>query len=273
MRAIASAVSLAKDCGIETVEVYWRVNNELAAQFDDIFFDRPEIALHYPSGLAYSLLYSPPRKRNLYISALNLKRFGLYISDFKEKTQKILSSENSDKMILEETRSTIDAGGDCYIQSGCVFYKFTDEEYRKLFRFSDDIDEMATDILDNLGKDVVGVHVRRTDNSQSILHSPDFLFFEEIDKRIAENPDVSFYLATDDETVKRRFKERYGKRITSDRTPASRKSKEAILDAAIEMCILSKSKEIIGSYYSSFSEAASIIGGNPLLQVYRPAPR
>lgn len=273
MRAIASAVSLAKECGIGTVDVYWRVNHELAAKFDDIFLPRPELALHYPSGLGYSLLYSPPRKKNIYLSALSLKRFGLYISDFNAKSQKIMASENADEMIFKETKSAIEAERDCYFQSGCIYYKFMDEEYRKLFRFSDGIDDMATDIIDNLGNDVVGIHIRRTDNSQSILHSPDSLFFEEIDKRIAENPDVRFYLATDDETVKRRFKEKYGDRLATSITPASRTSKYGIIDAAVEMCILSKTKEIIGSHYSSFSEAASIIGGTPLLQVYRPASR
>lgn len=269
MRAIASSVNLAKDCGIHEVKVVWRVNDELAARFEDIFLPVPEILISYPSSLAYTLFYSPPRKKNLFFSALTIRRFGLYISDFSEATRNIRSSENADARILDKTMAVLNSGNDCYLQSGCIFYRFSDKDYIRLFKFKPEIEDKAIETINNLGGNVVGIHIRRTDNSQSILHSPDSLFFEEIDKRIAEDPKICFYLATDDESVKQSFKNKYGERLTTSSRPATRSSKEGIFDAAVEMCILSRTKEIIGSHYSSFSEAASLIGSTPLIQVYR----
>ncbi len=269
MRSIASAVSLANSCGIEKVKVIWSVNDELAARFDDIFLTASRLQLFYPSPLTYSLKYSPPRKKNLFISALPISRYGLYLSDFNRQLREIRASENPDKLLLSKATATLDKGLDCYIQSGCIFYPFINKEYRRLFQFRPEIEEKAREILETLGENVVGIHIRRTDNSQSILHSPDELFFEEMDRRIARDHKVNFYLATDDEAVKRNFKARYGDRLVTSSRPANRTSRGGIIDAAVEMCTLSKTKEIIGSHYSSFSEAASLFGSVPLLQVFK----
>ena len=47
-----------------------------------------------------------------------------------------------------------------------------------------------------------------------------------------------------------------------------RNKKIAIIQAVAELYLLSKTKMILGSYYSSFSELAAVIGDIKLEQIY-----
>ena len=85
------------------------------------------------------------------------------------------------------------------------------------------------------------------------------------------NPDAKFYLATDNDKTKMDFVGKYGNgTVMSNPRPASRNSLDGIKDAVAEMFILANASKIYGSFYSSFSEAAAIIGNTPLTQLYKP---
>ena len=111
----------------------------------------------------------------------------------------------------------------------------------------------------------IGVHIRRTDNQQSILQSPIQLFFDTLDRLLQEQPDTLIYLATDDQATKQQMRQRYGtQRIITSTQPATRDNDKGIQDALVEMYTLSRTSKIYGSAESTFSEMAAKLGQIPL---------
>ncbi len=47
-------------------------------------------------------------------------------------------------------------------------------------------------------KSTIGIHIRRTDNENAIRYSPTSLFIKRVQQEILIDPEVTFYLATDD---------------------------------------------------------------------------
>ncbi len=107
----------------------------------------------------------------------------------------------------------------------------------------------------------IGIHIRRTDNVQSILHSPTSLFIQRIQKEIDNDPDVRFYLATDDEKEEEFIRNHFPNHIlTYSKRSLDRNNPVGIDDALIDLINLSRCKKILGSYYSSFSDTAASWG-------------
>lgn len=121
-----------------------------------------------------------------------------------------------------------------------------------------------------LGENSIGLHIRRTDNKESIRCSTDALFFNVIDQTLRNDPSVKFYLATDSQETKRIFQEKYPQNIVVNPAKAARDTKDGIITAMVEMILLSRTKKIFGSYYSSYSEAAALLGNVPLQQLCKP---
>ncbi len=266
MRSIASGLSLSMDLGVD-YQIIWLKNREINAEFCDIFEDCALISdkIEYPGLIKYALAYMSPRKKNAYISALTLPRFGLYLFDYRPPMSALSKEADSNLRIKEMVERCLSEGKDCFIQSGINFADYTDNFYRYLFRPAKHILDEVEHIEKSMGEGRrIGIHIRRTDNSVSILHSPDSLFIQEIDRIIRNDGSVKFYLATDDEKTKERFRLAFPGYIFSMPRAASRSTKSGITDAMIEMTLLSRTERILGSYYSSFSEAAALLGGVPL---------
>lgn len=111
----------------------------------------------------------------------------------------------------------------------------------------------------------IGLHIRRTDNQESIEASPIELFFDTVDRELSEHPDLHIYLATDDEPTKLLFRQRYGEaRIQTAPNAATRESTDGIREALIEMLLLARTARVYGSAGSTFSEMAVKFSGTPL---------
>ena len=121
-------------------------------------------------------------------------------------------------------------------------------------------------LFSQLGAQTVGVHVRRTDHTEAIANSPLSLFADKMRQEMSEVPGTDFFVATDDEGVKRELREALpeAKLIFHDSGIIDRNSKEGICDAYIEMLALSRCRKILGSYNSTFSLLPSYIGDIPL---------
>lgn len=121
-------------------------------------------------------------------------------------------------------------------------------------------------LFSQLGAKTVGVHVRRTDHTEAIANSPLSLFADKMRQEMIEVPGTDFFVATDDEGVKRELREALpdAKLIFHDSGIIDRNSKEGICDAYIEMLALSRCRKILGSYNSTFSLLPSYIGDIPL---------
>lgn len=103
----------------------------------------------------------------------------------------------------------------------------------------------------------IGLHIRRGDNKFSVDGreevSSDELFIE----KIKSMPDEKFFLCTDSTETETKFKELFKERIiTYHKGNRKRSKKESLQEALIDMLLLSKTKHIIGSYLSTFTELA-----------------
>ena len=121
--------------------------------------------------------------------------------------------------------------------------------------------------IDKVGKDAIGVHIRRTDNAMAIKYSPLELFIERMEDLIEKNDGQRFFLATDDDKTKTYLCNRFGSRVYTRMDIAARADENGVMDAVVDLFMLAGCKMILGSYWSSFSEVAATIGWKPYVQI------
>lgn len=110
----------------------------------------------------------------------------------------------------------------------------------------------------------IGMHIRRTDNKNSIMNSPDILFKDKIWELVSENPNARIFLCTDDDGVRDEFCKTWKDNVFSRQVDKRRSGAKAYEDAVIDMFLLSRCSSIFGSIGSGFSTVSSIIGHNKL---------
>ena len=110
-------------------------------------------------------------------------------------------------------------------------------------------------------KNIIGIHIRRTDNLKSIKYSPTNLFIDKMKEELSNNSDAKFYLATDDPNEEKELKDRFKTHILIyTKTSLNRNDPNAIYDAVIDLYHLSQCKKLYASYWSSFSDIAALWG-------------
>ncbi len=107
----------------------------------------------------------------------------------------------------------------------------------------------------------VGVHIRRPENLDASEHSKFEAFLDCMKAECATDPDIRFFLATDEPEDQKKLAAIFGQRLLLHPKRALDRSKpEALEDALVDLWILSKCKRIIGSHGSSFSNTAAALG-------------
>ena len=108
----------------------------------------------------------------------------------------------------------------------------------------------------------IGLHIRRTDNANAVRYSPTSLFFAKVEEELKANPQMKFYLATDDPNEEKAFIEKFGEGIMIyQKHSLDRNNPIAIKDALVDLYNLSHCRKIYGSYWSSFSDTAALWSG------------
>lgn len=144
------------------------------------------------------------------------------------------------------------------------FYPWTNIDLNTLFRPLPTLQQRINERCASFTTHNIGVHIRRTDNQQSINESPIDLFYQAIDQAIERYTDTRVYVATDDEPTKAAMRQRYGnQRIITAVAAARRDSVSGLQDAVVEMWTLAATSHIYGSAGSSFSEIAARLGHTP----------
>lgn len=135
------------------------------------------------------------------------------------------------------------------------------------------IEKKGERLFSQMDEHTISVHVRRTDHTEAIANSPLSLFANRMREEVEANPDTSFFVATDDETVKKELREALPeiKLIFNESGIIDRNSKEGLEDAFVEMLALSRGRKILGSFNSTFSLIPSYIGNIPLEVVKKDA--
>lgn len=140
------------------------------------------------------------------------------------------------------------------------------DEYFKLFRPAPKLKKRIDEAIRRFDENTVSVHIRRTDQSASIAYSKTENFIELMNREIEKNPQTKFFLATDDKEEEALLRKTFpGRIISNENRTLRRDSLDGMYDALLDLYCLAACNKIIGSYYSSFTDTASALGGIPKL--------
>lgn len=251
LRAICSAIVYCKEHN-KSLEIIWFKDKGLNCPYDKLFSLSPKstlVSIKNPSFTDY-LLKDHPRKKNLWIPEL----FQYMLFD-KRIYMKELVSYPSNEYLLKQDLSSYN---NIYMVSCGIYWK--NDEMWTYIQPNSAIETKVDTLIREMKSNVVGIHIRRTDCEESIMHCPRNLFEDSIDKEILNDRDVTFYLASDSLEEKKYFKEKYGDRIVTSLHESRRDTPEGIQEAFMELLILSKTKKIYAGY-SSFADLASSMTG------------
>ncbi len=109
----------------------------------------------------------------------------------------------------------------------------------------------------------IGIHARRTEFLMNAdgrgQVSTDERFFEAME---GMDKEVKFFLATDSDETEKNFMKRFGERvIVFPKTNWNKDTRRSMEEAVIDLFLLSKTKYILGTYLSTFTEVAWWLGG------------
>lgn len=253
MRAIASAYQLCKEVD-SMLHILWFQDWALSAPFNSIFEQTPLLNISEASGMDF-LLYDRARRRNFHIPAL--PQWLLFERRINEIEVSPLKEQGFD--FAEWAR-----GHRCHMSCYQSFGSFPNTLYKQLFHPVSEVISQVDRYCSQFSEHTIGLHIRRTDNIDSIKFSPTSLFINKVKEEIDLHADTRVFLATDSEEVKQELLEQFGFRVITSKKSASRDSIEGIRGGLTDLWTLSATHKIYGSTGSSYSCMASSIGGKPL---------
>jgi hypothetical protein len=110
----------------------------------------------------------------------------------------------------------------------------------------------------------VGVHVRRTDNTKAAAVSTLSHFITRM--KAAQAPGLGFFVATDEPQVLQQLRAEFGDAVWEyPKRAYARNDPLAIVDALVDLTALAACRQLIGSYWSSFTDTAAEWRGIPLV--------
>lgn len=241
------------------IDIYWHKSQDCYCRFDDLFKQIPN---PFPSvkEMFLSLKIYPGTKYNLYIPNLTRCLFFDYVFTPDNNPDLFESLTERKKNVYVNTYNRfID-----YDHHKKVF----DEVNSDISKFIRPVDELQLRI-DGITKtwrdNVIGLHIRRTDNVDAIRTTPMDYFHGVIRNELSANPDVLFYVATDDASVKKTLFEKYGDRIISPFYLLERGCVQGMKDAVVDLFCLGLTNRIYGSTASSYVKTASKLFNRPLI--------
>jgi hypothetical protein len=247
MRVLASCIALSQRLRHE-VTVLWVRNKELNCSYYDLFEPIDGIIIkeynYIPRWNKLALRTRAKKLTDAYSS------FDLQFADEEIKKLKGLKSDMV-KLIINAHSVYIDTCQHFYGDESFLAY------LKPVALLTAEIERRVAIISSNY----VGVHIRRGDNQNAINVSKREIFIAMMKEQITQEADTKFFLATDDRQEVKVLKQVFGDRIIYFASGLKRNKPKHIAQALIDLMVLSKSKDIIGSYYSSFSDVAAAYGG------------
>lgn len=259
LRVIDSAIALAKE-NHSSVHVIWQMNADLNCRFEDLF-DLPasidKLVQSSKSGLLNKVVEKFYRTKvggifqDLYLRYI-VRSFDLVLTYELMESYKARDYQGCNFVGMTANKRVYITTFHTFYNSARPFADFV--PVRQLQNIIDDY----TQQFDN----VIGVHIRRTDNRQSLAFSPTTEFVELMQAEVCKDSNVRFFVATDSQSEEEYLNQTFpGRIITYQKRSLDRHDPEAIKDAVIDLYCLSKCRKLIGSYYSSFTDTAHQING------------
>jgi hypothetical protein len=261
MRAISSALALSRAAG-QPLKVYWFKTGALNCPYGKLFEPMPGVKVVDVSTGRLRSLVDPGSLR-------------LRVAGWRRPYDLFLSSDKMDELraqgidLADAAAKAKRCGVECY----GPFYgsPASYEDLKPKQPLLDAAEKTLSGITAGGHSRVVGVHIRRGDNDASIQVSPLDVFLQRMRREVSHDPEVRFFLATDDPCTERVVMSEFPGRVTTRSKDFSRERTRGAQDALIDLLVLSKCCQVLGSYWSSFSQTAAEMGGVALEIVMRPA--
>ena len=114
-------------------------------------------------------------------------------------------------------------------------------------------------------KKLVGVHIRRGDFASLPISpgrvSSDKYFIKKMREILEKDPKTKFFLSTDSPEVEKKYEELFeGKIVKYSKNSFVRTDVAATQESLVDLMLLSKTKKILGTYKSTFTEVAWWLG-------------
>ena len=243
LNAIISAIAYKSDNPEVDIDILWFKYFHCNCRFSDLFKPLPGTTKLEVKEL-YSILKNRPDTR------FNLKLPGKFRKIWYDCTISPFDSADDFDNVVKGKRSI-------YIYKDNRFCKFSGlNYYAKYFQPQPELQQRIDAVVQDW-ENVVGIHIRRTDNARSIELSPMGHFHQIIQNEIKSDSNVKFYIATDDASVKTELINSYGDRIITFDLKLKRNSKDGMKDAVVDLFCLGLTKKIYGSAASTYSIFAS----------------
>jgi hypothetical protein len=198
--------------------------------------------------------YSDFIKNEHQYSILNTWRFMLFPTDVPPNFAKVLPDESGKNIDLEYERVP-QALRKAYLK--CLKKLVPSKSIKK---------DVSLFLRKHNLSNAIGIHVRGGDfigywDGRDKVSSEE-KFFQKISAILAKKPNTQFFLATDSKEIQTNFIKQFGdKIIVYPNKDFRRNSKAGIKHALTDLIILSKTKHILGTYLSTFTEMAWWFGG------------
>ena len=250
MRALDAAIALAQATR-QPLYVIWVLDSSLNCRLEDLF--------QIPTCIHKVIYIDAQKKLDLIIRKLLKFPFlalGRYLYDIDDSIQNLL---------IEQGYEMVDIFSQFFRKSRfiylCTGYRFYPSA-RPFARFwvTTGLQQQIEHYAGQFDR-VIGVHIRRTDNTEAIKYSPTAKFIQLMQQEVRKNPLVKFFLATDCLQEEQRLKNLFPDRIiVNSKSSLDRNDPAAIRAALVDLYCLARTQKLIGSYFSSFTETASEIG-------------
>lgn len=254
---IESFLSIAKQLKEPKMKMIWLMNNELNSRFEDVLSTIPGIEVENRIEKIHKKGFFFRIKRKL-------------LREFREKVLKRKFLDLNKLDVDNKFQFVIDFlnGNSNYVMiSGLLMSNKEDDFYNSITpntQIQKNIDKLILEFPFN----IIGIHIRRTDNVHSIQNSPSELFYKTLDSEIELDKTVKFYVATDSEIELERLIQKYKERIIYQKECIrSRITDDGMRSAVIDLFLLAKTTKIIGSDWSAFSTAAARLGKITLIRM------
>jgi hypothetical protein len=257
LRIISSSIKLARESNKKLI-IYWYKSNELHAEFSDLF----EHSLNLP-------VKRIPFNYKIWVlmRRFSSKLFGLekwYIKQFNFDFTFLDSMAPEvwkNRINLQEEVNKAKNVFICSYEEINYFDSADYQLFKPVLEIQNKIDSLARLFQPN----IIGIHIRTTDNAESIINSPLHLFEKKIEEELRKDANVTFFLATDNESYQSRLLKKFGKeKIIFYKKEFRREVTQGIKDAVVDLFCLAKTSKIYGSHFSSFSYIPGRIGQIPV---------
>lgn len=275
IRVIDSFLTLAKEVE-KSLVVVWEKNSELNCSWDDLFQHHAEFELIETKAVyGWSLPFFPNRiptsflGRKLYDRTRSNYGFEneIFFDDLAERLKElqpvtpekypyVAQFDSKAYGQFAEFKTGLTSPSSNYV---ATCWRINEgPRYGERFHPTDSIDSQVKAIVDSFNEFTFGVHIRGTDAEIAKKHSNVDAFRNRIDAIISDHAEARFFLATDEPAIKEDLIQRYGDRILFfEQAGYSRSSSENIRNALIDLLCLSRTREVLGSYFSTFSNMAA----------------